>query len=188
MSAALPPFHLRFPRPLVVDVDHALLSGARPGRAPADPRLLRINRPALELLRLWRRFRGQVRLLTALPEGWDQWLGELLGLAGKVIRTGRRTEDMAMTTLTQFETRGFDLIGGGEIVSAIGAYAHRLWLVGERGGLRSGMRTSGVPLVALEAADTVAVSEIAGGGQGWTLPAAAPASPLSIEVNRRYHP
>ncbi len=184
-----PPFHLRFPAPLVVDVDHGLLSVSDAQLGAPDPLLLAVNRPALELLRLWRRFRGHVQFLTSLPQDWGLWLSEALGVRATVTCTGRRAQDKATVAMKHYGMRSFDFLGCPETVEVLGPYAHRLWLVGEKRSLQDRMLSNGVALAMLDDGDTVAMPDLVpAGGSGWSLPEAKPLSPLSIEANRRYRP
>ena len=185
-----PPDHLRRPRPLVVDLDQGVLAGSGAALPSPDPAGLRIHRPALDLIRLQRRFRGPVLLLSALPRDWALWLGDRLGAGDRVLATGRRAEDKAVAALKRFEVRGFDFLGDVATVTAVGPYAHRLWLMGGAETLKARFRTSGVPLVRLDAEDTLALRDLAPPGvSGWDSPAGdTRLSPLSVEATRRRAP
>ncbi|WP_172328649.1 hypothetical protein [Mangrovicoccus sp. HB161399] len=188
-SLPQPPFHLRFPKPLVVDVDQALLAVPETQLSAPDPAELRLHRPALELLRLWRRFRGQIQLLTGLPQDWGLWLCEALGLRASVTCTGRRAQDKATVAMKHHGMRSFELLCGLPAAEALGPYVHRLWLIGERHALQDRLRSSGVAMSMLDGSDTVAMRDLVGrGSSGWGGTEAKPLSPLSIEANRRYRP
>ncbi|MBE3637795.1 hypothetical protein [Mangrovicoccus algicola] len=165
-----PPPHMCVPRPLVIDADHGLIRGGQGRLRHPDPQRLELNRSALELLRLWLRFRGRVLLLSSLPQDWALWLSETLGIPGAVQAVGRRAGDRAEDAVRRFGMRGFEFLGGPETIAVLGAGAARLWLLGDPGTLQAQMRTLGVPLIVLDTGDAVALRDLAGrGAGGWPL-------------------
>lgn len=163
------PVGMRWAAPLVVDLDGGLVSG------PVDPfdlSQVRFNQPALDRIRLQRRFKGRVLLLSHLSYETALWVAQLVGLDNCVDclseeGTGAkaRGEAMARRSLHHFEANGFDFLGGRPSVAAVGPYARRLWLVGTDFDLKSQMRTWGVTLSMLDETATVAAKDLIADGK-----------------------
>lgn len=189
-----PAAHLRWPRPLLVELAPALVSGGNPAAVFGEHELAHMTlcRPAWELLRLQRRFRGRV---IGIAGAWAQdsgWLAQRLGLerAPRSLHGADEPQDVLRAVQRLYGRAGVDLLAGREGALRMGQVARRVWLIGKGFGLRAELLTAGVQMIELDAEDRLALADVAPlrdaataiSGDAWPRGAgvAMPAAPVHV--------
>lgn len=161
--------HLHWPLPLVIDLDAGLLDGWPTGGDDFDPARLSLSRPGWDLVRLHKRFRARILLLSSAPPDRALWVAGVLGLDRALVsmRTGSGAAEMAQVVTEHFPRAGYDYLGNAASVATVGAGARRVWLVGRQvAGLRGRLLTGGGQLVTLDPEDRFPLEHLVGAGGG----------------------
>lgn len=181
-SAPRPKAHLFWPPALVVELEGGVLQALAPdgdlyARAPDT---LWLARPALDLLRLQKRFRGRVILVSDSPRDWALWVAEVLGWGQAVfsVPEGGGARAKARFIAPELDRRGYDVLGSPAFVGLLGPAARRGWVAGRDEALQARLLTAGVPVYQFDDRDRVRVSELLGQtASGWAAEARPEAGP-----------
>ena len=173
-SAPRPKAHLFWPPALVVELEGGVLQGLeRAGDLyNAAPDVLRVARPALDLMRLQKRFRGRVILVSDSPRDWALWVAGVLGWnhAVMTVPEGGGARAKARFIAPELERRGYDVLGSREFVGILGPAARRGWVAGHDEALQARLLTAGVPTYQVDDGDCVPVADLmAPAVSGWTV-------------------
>lgn len=162
-NSARLPARFRFAPPLVADLDALVSDIDRPAEAM-------LSRPGLDLLRLQRRFRGRVMLVSDAPVEQALWVGAVLGLANavSVLERGAGVAAKAALVIDRFGPKGFDFLGAAAAVAQIGPDAGRHWLLGHDPRLQRALLSAGTTLVQLSDSDRLPLRTLRPArGDGW---------------------
>lgn len=178
MSIRSPQAHLYWPLPLVAELGEPLVSGllGSDGAIRQDPTNLALCRAAWDLLRLQRRFKGRVLLVSSAP--WEDalWVAHQIGFDRSLapMITPGDTAGLRRLVAEHLGGGAFDVIGGAQIAASLGVLARRMWLIGEDDTLRRQMLTRGVQMLSLDSEDRFAIADLAVARSAeinWSLPA-----------------